>query len=294
MHYFFTNIAIIGRAIIGRQNNIDTKKTLIKLITYLQKKKINIVLERETAKILPDYKIMSVAREKLQNNCELIIVIGGDGSLLSTARTAAKQNLPIVGINRGSLGFLTDIPPNNINKIGEILAGKFHEEQRFLLTTEIKNQDQIITQNCALNDVVFLSHSSGHMIDFAVHVDQQFLCNYYADGLIIATPTGSTAHALSGGGPILHPNLETVVLVPMLSHNLSSRPIVIKSDSIIKIIFNRANTTDLLVRCDGQTQTSLQGSTVKIKKSKEKLRLLHPIDYNYFETLRSKLHWEKA
>ena len=289
MSYFFNNVAIIGR-----QNNPDTGKTLAKLIKYLQRKKINIVLEQDTAGLLPNYKIPVIPREKLHNNCELIIVVGGDGSLLSAARIATNQNLPIIGINRGNLGFLTDIPPNNITKIGEILAGEFYEEQRFLLATEIKDQDKTITQNFALNDIVFLSYIAGQMIDFSVHVDQQFLCSYHADGLIIATPTGSTAHALSGGGPILHPALETVVLVPMLSHNLSSRPIVIKSDSIIKVVFNCTNTTDLLVRCDGQVQTTLQGScSVKIKKSKKTLRLLHPTDYNYFETLRSKLHWEK-
>ncbi|MBU0744431.1 MAG: NAD(+)/NADH kinase, partial [Gammaproteobacteria bacterium] len=125
------------------------------------------------------------------------------------------------------------------------------------------------------------------------HVDDKFLCNYRADGLIVATPTGSTAHALSSGGPILCPTLENIVLVPVLSHNLSSRPIVVSSKSKIKIIFNDDNPTDLLVLCDGQTQTVMQGGIINIRKAEEKLRLLHPIDYNYFETLRSKLNWEK-
>lgn len=279
-------------AIIGRQNTADTRKTLSKLIKHLQTKKINIILEHDTSKILSNHKIAAIPREKLRDNCELIIVIGGDGSLLSAARIAARQDLPIVGINRGSLGFLTDIAPNNIKKIDEILAGKFHEEQRFLLSTEMKDSNKDVVQNIALNDIVFLSYIAGHMLDFSVYVDRQFLCNYRADGLIIASPTGSTAHALSCGGPILHYTLEAVVLIPMLSHNLSSRPIVIKNDSVIKITFNNADSTDLLVRCDGQVQTMLQGSYVKIKKAKEKLRLLHPVDYNYFETLRTKLHWE--
>lgn len=279
-------------AIIGRQNTVDTRKTLSNLIKHLQKKKINIVLEHDTAKILPNHKLQIIPREKLRDYCDLIVVIGGDGSLLSAARIAAKQDLPIVGINRGKLGFLTDIAPNNITKLDTILAGKFYEEQRFLLAAEMKNHDKDVIQNLALNDIVFLSYIAGHMIDFSVYVGQQFLCDYHADGLIIATPTGSTAHALSSGGPILHPALEAVVLVPMLSHNLSSRPIVIKSDSTIKIIFNSANTADLLVRCDGQVQTMLHGCSVKIKRAKEKLRLLHPTDYSYFEILRTKLHWE--
>jgi NAD+ kinase len=279
-------------AIIGRQNTADTRKTLSNLIKHLQSKKINIALEHDTAKILPKYKLSVISREKLHDNCELIIVVGGDGSLLSAARIAACQNLPIIGINRGKLGFLTDIAPDNFSRIDAILAGKFYEEQRFLLATEMYDHDKAAIRNLALNDIALLSYIAGHMIDFSVYVDKHFLCNYHADGLIIATPTGSTAHALSSGGPILHPTLETVVLVPMLSHNLSSRPIVIKNDSIIKVIFNNANTADLLVRCDGQVQTMLHGSSIKIKKAKEKLRLLHPIDYNYFETLRTKLHWE--
>jgi len=279
-------------AIIGRQNTADISKTLEDLIKHLQRKKIDIVLENDTAKILPDHKIHAVSREQLSEHCELIIVVGGDGSLLNAARTAVRQNLPIVGVNRGKLGFLADIAPDNINKIDAILAGEFYEEQRFLLATEMNDKDNAIVRNLALNDVVFLSCIAGQMIDFSVHVEQQFLCNYHADGLIIATPTGSTAHALSGGGPILHSALEAIVLVPMLSHNLSSRPIVINNESAIEVIFNNVDTADLLVRCDGQVQTMLHGGSVKIKKAKEKLRLLHPIDYNYFETLRSKLHWE--
>ncbi|EKE01074.1 MAG: hypothetical protein ACD_21C00225G0002 [uncultured bacterium] len=281
-------------AIIGRQNTADASKTLAGLIKHLQKKKINIVLEHDTAQILPSYNIPVIPREKLRDNCDLIVVIGGDGSLLSAARIAARQDLPIIGINRGHLGFLADITPNKIAKIDAILAGDFYEEQRFLLTAEMQDHDKkaFTMRSLALNDVVFLSYIAGHMIDFSVYVDKRFLCDYYADGLIVATPTGSTAHALSSGGPILHPALETVVLVPMLSHNLSSRPIVIKSDSVIEVVFNDANTTDLLVRCDGQVQTMLHGSSVKIKKAKEKLRLLHPSDYNYFETLRTKMHWE--
>lgn len=279
MNYMFKSVAIIGR-----QNTVETKKTLAILIKHLQRKKINIALELDTAEMLSNYKLPVVKHEKLNQHCELIIVVGGDGSLLSASHIAACQNLPIVGINRGKLGFLTDIAPNNITKIDKILAGEFLEEQRFLLATE---------KNLALNDIVFFSYVAGHMIDFSVHVDKQFLCSYRADGLIVATPTGSTAHALSGGGPILYPALEAVVLIPILSHNLSSRPIVIRADSTIKVTFDHTNTTDLLVRCDGQLKTTLQSNSVTIKKAKEKLRLLHPTNYNYFETLRTKLHWEK-
>lgn len=284
----FKNIAIIGQ-----QNTPNVEKTLSALIKHLQIKNVNVYLEHDTASILRSCKSLTIDRDKLKNTCDLIVVVGGDGSLLSAARTAARQNLPIIGINRGSLGFLTDITPKNIADIDAILEGKFHEERRFLLTAKMENQKKLVAKNLALNDVVLLSYTTGHLIEFAVYVNQKFLCNYRADGLIIATPTGSTAHALSSGGPILYPTLENIVLVPVLSHNLSSRPIVIDSRSKITVIFNKSNATDLLVLCDGQTQTMLQGGTIKISKAKEKLRLLHPIDYNYFETLRTKLNWEK-
>lgn len=279
-------------AIIGRQNNMDTRKTLSNVIAHLKKKKIHTVLEQDTARILPNYKIPAIPKEDLHHHCELIIVVGGDGSMLSAARIAAKQNLPVIGINRGNLGFLTDIAPDNIEKIDAILAGDFYEEQRFLLATEARDHDKNLQRNLALNDVVFLSYIAGHMLSFSVYVNNKFVCDYNADGLIISTPTGSTAHALSGGGPILTPDLEAITLVPMFSHNLNSRPIVVKSDSIIKVTFNSTDATELLVRCDGQIQTMLHSSYVKIKKAKERLRLLHPIDYDYFETLRTKLHWE--
>lgn len=288
MKFKFKNIAIIGR-----QNTQDAADTLQTIVRHLKNKKLKVFLEADSVSTLPNCKIPKIPREKLKDYCDLIIVVGGDGSLLSAARIAARQNLPIVGINRGTLGFLTDISPNNIAKIDDILAGKFHQEHRFLLQAKMENQNKLVAQNLALNDVVILSYTSGHMIEFEVTVDKKFLCSYRADGLIVATPTGSTAHALSSGGPILYPSLENIVLVPVLSHNLSSRPIVISSKSTIKISFNKSNITDLLILCDGQTQTMIQDGTITIKKAKEKLRLIHPRDYNYFETLRTKLNWEK-
>lgn len=279
-------------AIIGRQNNTDTRVTLSKVIAHLQSKKIHAILEQDTAKILSDYQIPAIPKEDLAKHCQLIIVVGGDGSMLSAARIAARQNLPVIGINRGNLGFLTDIAPDQIAKIDEILAGNYYAESRFLLATATKDHNNTTKRNLALNDVLFLSYIAGHMLNFSVYVNDKFVCDYSADGLIISTPTGSTAHALSGGGPILTPDLEAITLVPMFSHNLSSRPIVVASSSIIKVVFNSTDATELLVRCDGQVQTMLHGSYIKITKAPETLCLLHPISYDYFETLRTKLHWE--
>jgi len=289
MNYQFENIVIIGHRKISKASDI-----VMSLIQYMQMHKITIFLEQETSKILSRCSLPSIQKEEFKNYCDLIVVVGGDGSLLSASRIAAQQELPIIGINLGELGFLTDITPNNIKKIDQIFLGEYHEERRFLLTssgtnTKHNHDDQYL----ALNDIVISSTTTGRMIDFAVYIDQKFLCNYRSDGLIIATPTGSTAHALSSGGPILYPTLQNIVLVPILSHNLSSRPIVISNNSIITIKFNKSITDNILTIYDGQIRHNILNNIIKIKKTKKELLLLHPKDYNYFETLRTKLNWEK-
>lgn len=281
-------------ALIGRQKSVVAAKTLRSVINFLSNQKINLIIEKDTATILPNCQLPIFSRNELKDHCQLIIVVGGDGSLLNAAHIAAPSNIPVLGVNRGYLGFLTDILPTNLSKIKEILAGDFYEEQRFLLNVKMQYHNKIIAKSLALNDIVLLSSLNAHIIEFAVHVDGQFVCNYYSDGLIISTPTGSTAHALSGGGPILYPSLEAIVLVPMFSHNLSSRPIVIKSDHDITIEYYEKNSNDMRVSCDGQERIAIPpGGTISISKYHKTLRLLHPLDYNYFETLRTKLNWER-
>lgn len=281
-------------AIVGRQNTPNAAINLEAVIKYLQSQKINIILELQTSFIIPNCKLPAVTHDKLKQNCDLIVVVGGDGSMLNAARTAATQNLPVTGINRGTIGFLADIPPTNISKINEILAGQYYEEQRLLINAHLQYEDQTIYQSLALNDIVLLSSNAGHMMEFLVNIDDQFVCEYRADGLIISTPTGSTAHSLSGGGPILHPTLDAIGLIPMFSHNLSSRPIIINANSTISIVFVKTNSYELKATCDGQQRILLPpGGRITITKAENKLRLLHPLDYNYFETLRTKLHWER-
>jgi NAD+ kinase len=281
-------------ALIARHTTTDIAETLEAIIAHLEKKKVNVVLEKETATILPQSKLPQKSRDKLKGHCDLIIVVGGDGSMLEAAHAAAIQDLPVVGVNRGHLGFLTDIQPTKLNKLDKILAGHFVEEHRFLFSATLSMEDKVIAQNLALNDIVLLSSIAGHMIEFSVQIDDQFVCEYRADGLIIATPTGSTAYALAGGGPILHPGLDAAVLLPMFSHNLSSRPIVIKATSSIKILFSEKNNSELRISCDGSERVSLPpGGYVNICKAEKTFRLIHPLEYNYYETLRSKLHWER-
>lgn len=282
--------------LIGKIHTPDVVDILEEIISYLQEYKINILLEDRTAKVLAktiiEFPIFT--RDELCKQCDLLIVIGGDGILLSVARSAAPNNVPVLGVNRGRLGFLTDIMPEKISTIGKILAGEYQVEERFLLQAEVIYQNKVIAADIALNEVILMLKSTARLADFSVYIDDKFVCDYHADGLIIATPTGSTAHALSSGGPILYSGLPAIVLVPMLSHNLSSRPVVINNTSKIKLASTERNKEMAQIICDGRAGIEVPlGGTIQITKAKNKLRLLHPNDYNYFETLRSKLHWER-
>lgn len=283
-------------ALIGKKRIDSAAETLIALIKYLETKKVNVTLEKETAIMLRGCKFkknIDIAKFSGKDKCDLIIVVGGDGSLLHSAKIAVDQNIPILGVNRGTLGFLTDINPDCIKDIGKILQGNYIEESRFLLTATVKQKRRIINQSIALNDVVLLPYDMNRMLEFSIYIDGLFVCTHRADGMIVATPTGSTARALSGGGPILQPGLDAIVLLPMFPHNLSSRPVVVKGDSRIEIIVDNNCNAHPNISCDGQKLVSIpSGGIINIKKHANKLRLIHLQDYNYFQTLRTKLKWE--
>ncbi|MFN7096418.1 MAG: NAD(+) kinase [Gammaproteobacteria bacterium] len=285
----FNNVGLIGRY---RGNfNIDTLQSII---NFLKKQQVNVVLEQETATALHEKSFTAVPREQLSLHCDLIIVVGGDGSLLGAARYAVQNDVPVLGINRGTLGFLADIKPDDIeSKIGDILAGNYLEEKRFLLNTTIHHDNKVLARYDALNDVVLMPGDIPHMIEFDIFINEQFMCSQKADGIIVTTPTGSTAYALSGGGPILHPKLDALALVPVFPHKLSSRPIVVNGDSVIKIVIKPQNESAPKVSCDSQERVAVPaGGYIRIVKKPQQLRLIHPVGYNYFETLRSKLGWE--
>ena len=225
---------------------------------------------------------------------DLVVVVGGDGSLLHAARSLSKYNTPVVGVNRGRLGFLTDISPNDVlHKLGQVLDGDFVFDQRFLLEVEVRSKNQTIYQDIALNDVVLHSGKSVHMIDFELNIDGQYVYRQHSDGLIVSSPTGSTAYALSGGGPIVHPNMDAIVIVPMHPHTLSSRPIVVGGQSEIKVLI-RDNRILPMVSPDGQNSVTLQvGDTVHIRKHPFKLTLLHPPGYDFYAACRTKLRWNQ-
>lgn len=272
--------------------NQGVTETLHRLIDFLKTQQIDTYFDCDTASSF-DLSIPVLARDAMGEKQDLVIVIGGDGSLLSAARMAIKVNVPVIGINRGQLGFLTDISPQDMEaQLELILAGQYSEERRFLLQTRIQDEETTYYQGDALNDVVLSRGNETHLIEFDVYINQDFVTHYRSDGLIIATPTGSTAYSLSAGGPIMQPQLNAMVMVPMFSHSLSSRPLVIDGHSIIELRITQGNERDLQISCDGHESGIVKaGQHVLIEKNAQQLRLLHPTEYRYYDTLRKKLGW---
>jgi len=279
--------------LIARQGSERALNTLKRLIRYLQSEGLEVLLEQQTAVEMPGHTLTEGDHEALGKTCDLVIVVGGDGTLLGAARALAKYRVPVLGVNRGRLGFLTDITPEEIEeRVGEVLSGKYMMETRFLLETSVTRQGALIGGDDALNDVVIHPGRFVRMIEFELYVDGQFVYSQRSDGLIISTPTGSTAYALSGGGPIMHPKLDAIVIVPMNPHTLSSRPIVIDGNSEIKVLVGEHNSAYPHVTCDGQNHVVTNpGDEIHIHKKPHKLHLIHPINHNFYESCRSKLGW---
>jgi NAD+ kinase len=272
--------------------NQGVSETLHRLVDYVNQRGISAFQDVDTAASF-DLQLATLARNQMDPLHDLIIVVGGDGSLLSAARMATQVNVPVIGINRGRLGFLTDISPQQMEtELTEILAGDFQEEKRFLLTMRIHDEHKTYHECDALNDVVLARGNETHLIEFEVYIDHLFVSHYRSDGLIISTPTGSTAYALSAGGPIMHPQLNAVILVPMFSHSLNSRPLVIDGDSKVNIRISDQNENNLQISCDGHESHIVKpGQHLSIEKNTKYLRLLHPRQYHYYDTLRIKLGW---
>lgn len=279
--------------LIGRLASESTQYSLQRLIAYLAKQEVETILDEETSSILPDTTLPIEPRSVLAEKCDLVIVVGGDGSLLAAARAFSGTGIKLLGINRGRLGFLTDISPEEIEyKVGEVLEGKYDTEQRSLLVSSVIRDGKTVSESVGLNDVVVHPGKFIRMIEFELFIDEQFVYRQRSDGLIISSPTGSTAYALSGGGPIMHPQLDAMVLVPMNPHTLSSRPIVVHGDSKISLVINQSNNLNPHVTCDGQTHVISQpGDEIQVSKSSRSLQLIHPKGHNFYETCRSKLGW---
>ena len=280
-------------ALIGRSAHQQTLETISRLIDYLRDQGLEVWIEDEIADVGEFSGLPHCALEHIGQRVDLAIVVGGDGSLLGASRALAMFDTPVLGINRGTLGFLTDIRPSEaIEKVGQALLGEFTEEQRSLNSVEVIRDRQVIARANALNDIVLHKGQSARMLGFDLCIDDQFVYSSRSDGLIVSTPTGSTAYALSAGGPIMHPKLDALVLVPMFPHTLNARPIVVPADCVISVTVTEKHQALPQVSCDGQTHISLLlGDRIVIRQSVEKLTLLHPPGYSYYEVCRSKLQW---
>ena len=279
--------------LIGRLESDKVVDSLKRLVNYLVTHGYKVLVEDRTATVVPDHGQPEASRRMLGELCDLVIVIGGDGSLLGAARALCRSGTLILGVNRGRLGFLTDISPDELeSRVGEVLAGKFEVEERFLLDAVLYRNGVAVGNGEALNEVVVHPGKAVRMIEFELFIDGQFVYSQRSDGLIVATPTGSTAYALSGGGPIMHPKLEAITLVPMFPHTLSSRPIVIDAASEIRIHIGDTHHSYPHISCDGQTRAVAKSDDLLvITRKPERIRLVHPLGHNFYEVLRSKLGW---
>ena len=287
----FKKIGLVGRR---QQDGLDV--VLQELLELLGRRGHEVFLEDRLGELIPDTGLRLASRDEIGEASDLVIVAGGDGSMLSAARTMAKYETPVLGVNRGRLGFLTDITPDQIaEQVPRVLDGDYDTENRFLLDAYVERNGEPMARADALNDVVVNSGTSAQMIEIELSIDGKFVYRQRADGLIVSTPTGSTAYSLSGGGPIMHPSLDAIVLVPMFPHALSSRPIVVDGNSEIRVDILQRNRIHPPVTCDGQVNmTARPGDTVVIRKKPHRLTLLHPVGHSFYASCRDKLRWSNA
>ena len=281
-------------ALVGKYQAQGIRDVLEEIAQFLVRQGLDVSLEQQTALNtgMTDYGALSVA--ELGRDCDLAVVVGGDGTMLGIARQLAHFGTPMVGINQGRLGFITDV---NISQYAEALvpmiAGDYEEERRTMLEGTVWRDDERIFDGFAMNDVVVSRGTAASMVELKVNIGDEFVANFRSDGLIIGSPTGSTAYALSAGGPILHPGIAGWVLVPIAPHDLSNRPIVLPDtvEVSIEIVAGR----DASVSFDMQSLASLlHGDRISVRRSQHQVTFLHPRGWSYYATLRRKLHWNSG
>tara|TARA_B100001741_G_scaffold224142_1_gene186153 strand:- start:396 stop:1289 length:894 start_codon:yes stop_codon:yes gene_type:complete len=285
----FNVVAIVARRLTDR-----ILESITKIDSLLNEMGIQTLLEEKVLSALKlDRGDGVVTRAELGGVADLVIVVGGDGSILGVSRDLAGSGVPVVGVNRGSLGFLAAIAPGDIEeKFEQILSGDYSIEDHFLLEAQVFRDDVLVSSSTALNDVVVNPSSMSRMMEFDLLVNEEFVYNQRSDGIIVASPTGSTAYSLSAGGPIMHPRLDAVVVVPMFPHTLTSRPLVVSGDSTVMVRIIDAAEGAPQLSCDSQINLPLEvGDVVKVGKSEEPLNLLYPAGHSFYESCRSKLDW---
>ena len=279
--------------LVGKYDNQGMGASVRALGEFLQGRGHVVLIATQTAENLNIGEFVTRDLHELAIQCGAVVVLGGDGTMLSIARELAPHGVPLIGINQGRLGFLTDITIEGMyGAVAEILSGQYVAEERVLLNGQVRRGGECVFEATAFNDVVVGKGGSGRLIDLEISINSEFVYSQRADGLVVTTPTGTTAYALYAGGPIVHPTLEAVALVPICPHTLSARPIVVDSHSRIELHLTYAD--DARVHFDGQHHFDLfSGDHVWITRAKRTVTLLHPHSYSYYDTLRQKLHWGK-
>jgi len=296
MHSHFAQVALIGKyqAVSSGASGASSRQALERIGDFLMKHGCEVVVEAETASNmgLSNYSTMDVA--EIGAACDLCVVVGGDGTMLGIGRQLAPYGVPLIGINQGRLGFITDIPLDGFEAtLRPMLAGQFDEDHRSLMQARVMRDGHCVFSALAMNDVVVNRGATAGMVELRVEVDGHFVANQRADGLIIATPTGSTAYSLSAGGPLMHPSIPGWVLVPIAPHTLTNRPIVLAtvSEVAIELVAGR----DASANFDMQSlATLMHGDRIVVTRSQYQVRFLHPKGWSYFDTLRGKLHWNEG
>jgi NAD+ kinase len=281
-------------ALVGRPQAEGIGPVLEEIAGFLAQQGLKVSLERQTALSTGIATLGALAIDEIGTSCDLTVVVGGDGTMLGVARQLARYDVPLVGINQGRFGFITDMPVDQVRETLEpLVAGDYEEEHRAMLEGEVWREGSRIFEGLSMNDVVVHRGGATGMVELRVDIGDEFVANLRADGLIVASPTGSTAYALSAGGPILHPGIAGWVLVPIASHTLSNRPIVLPDSGEIRI--GIVGGRDASANFDMQSLTSLlRGDQIRVRRSPHRVRFVHPRGWSYFATLRRKLRWHEG
>ncbi len=285
--------AIRTVGLFGKYGSRTSGDELRRLQEFLRRRELKVVLEDVTAGLLDNPAGPTRPLAEIGRDIDLAIVVGGDGTLLHVARALADFEAPLIGVNLGRLGFLTDIAPENmLEEIGKMLDGARLAEERILLSAEIRREDALVHASKAFNDVIVSKGELSRLIEFETYLDGQFVTGMLADGIIIATPTGSTAYALSAGGPLLHPTLPAIAIVPICPHTLSDRSIVVSSESRVEIVMAGSDHQRAHVTFDGQLHYPLRNhDRISVRRAPRAVCLWHPLGRNHYDVLRAKLHW---
>lgn len=283
-------------ALVGRFADPRIAESLGTLLPHLASRGVRVLVSEADDHGVPATGVTRVPESEIGERADLVIAIGGDGTLLYAARLVAGHAVPLIGVNRGRLGFLTDVMPQDmLPSVDAALAGALAEDQRPLLRAQLHGAHGPLAQALALNDVVMQKHDTGRTLDFETRIDGQYVNTHDGDGIIVASPTGSTAYALSCGGPIIEPHLPALVIVPICAHTLSDRPIVVAAGSVIEITLLERLDTRANVTCDGMMLGAIEpGHRLEITTAAERVTLLHPPAHEYYKLLRSKLHWGRG